>query len=419
MPPGDDCTADNQCSDGYHCDDAAGTCALDVAEGGACVDDSDCGQDLYCVDLVCDTAAPEGADCSQEADCQSGLHCDAVCTVDVADGGTCDEGTDCESGNCSSSTCCSAGDCCLLDEDCPDPGIPASCDDDATCQGTKAVAQCVDFMCVTAEAPDDSGCTVDTIAVDCAPFSDLMCTGEADQAAPGECATICADSGDCGSGAGCSTNGVCEDVVCSISGSQAEIVDCPIDLARGAVGYNPAVQLQFTLDFDQSQAVPHSLKSCGLLDAPFDAFACTAEGDECAVFGNPDVYCDVDALICKQCKVIAVADAGTLVSGHTIETSYQGGELVEDQLALLFWGVESLPLNDAYLADGLVVNNSTFVTVRFQLATNVLEAMSVTINSEAGIVAPDSAAAELPPEVQHLTPPNPLHLIVTGPAPQG
>jgi len=192
-----------------------------------------------------------------------------------------------------------------------------------------------------------------------------------------------------------------------------------MDLARGAVGYNPAVSIQMTLDFDLDQIVPHSLQSCGKLDAPFDAFPCTEGGGECAVFENPEVYCSLESLVCEQCKVILVADAGTLVTGHTIETSYQaGGNLIDDEIGLLFYGTESLPLNSAYLDNGLVVNESTFVTMRFQLATNVSEAIPVTINGEKDFVASDAAAVGgLPLEVQHLQAPNPSHVIVTGPSP--
>jgi hypothetical protein len=410
-----DCTADNQCADGYHCNDVAGTCALDVADGGNCVDDADCVAGLFCVDLVCSSVAPEGGDCTSDEGCQEGLHCDAVCTADVVDGGACDEASDCESSNCSASTCCTGGDCCQVDGDCPDPGVPASCDTPATCQGTKTVAQCVDFVCTGTVVGNDSGCDAETTAVECTPFADLFCTGADDQNAPGECATTCATDDECVSGAGCSPAGGCEQVICTLSGNQSDIVDCSLYLARGAVGYNPAVSIQMTLDFNLAQAVPHSLQSCGKMDAPFDAFPCTEGGDECALFENPEVYCNLDSLVCEQCKVVLVGDAGTLVSGHTIETSYQaGGDLIDDEIALLFYGTESQPLNSAYLNNGSVVNDSTLVTVRFQLATNVSEAIPVTINSEKDFSAPDAAATGLPIEVQHLLAPNPSHIIVTG-----
>jgi len=341
-----------------------------------------------------------------------GLHCDETCTPDLADGQSCDEASDCTSANCSNQTCCALGqECCVMPEDCS-TAEPAVCDDAVTCQGTRVDASCVEFVCGAQEVDDDSACDLETLALECAPYADVYCLATADQEQP-ECPTSCAGGDECTDGNACSA-GICEPIICTLSGLQGESVDCPLHLVATTAEASPAVQLQLTLDYDDALATVESIVVCGELEEPFN-IACTPDGDECDVYLDPTVFCGPETLTCHQCTVSAPEDFDvSLTSGHEVVTCAQPPpKCTEGHFGLMFWGAASEPITTAYLDNGVVTGTSEFVTIRFVLDADVPEGTSVSINP-VDFKAPDEKANDLPLEVHHSTDPNPDHFIVTG-----
>lgn len=151
--------------------------------------------------------APLGTD--DDVYCVRAAHCDdGACLEDLADGLACDEDSDCVAGHCGNGFCCAEGDCCGVVDDCPGAGtVVTTCDDAATCQGSRGEAECVEHRCGTrAGLPDDSACDASVEADDCGPYGSVFCTGAADQTAP-VCSDSCTDDADCDAGAHC--DGVC------------------------------------------------------------------------------------------------------------------------------------------------------------------------------------------------------------------
>jgi len=100
-------------------------CNGSVCAGEAVGDDSDCdGQtladtcgfyvDIYCTGLASQDAPECPTSCAGDPDCDGDAHCDEVCLVDLANGQACDENSDCISTFCVDGYCCSS--------ECPDPG---------------------------------------------------------------------------------------------------------------------------------------------------------------------------------------------------------------------------------------------------------------------------------------------------------
>ena len=413
--PGDPCLLDSECLDGYHCDEVAAECAADVGLDAACVEHTDCLEGLWCIDDVCDDQAPEGAPCTADGECADGLHCDDLCAADFVDGETCDEDSDCTSGHCGGTVCCLAGDCCVIDDECPAPVDPPTCDTPATCQGTSHESQCIEFVCTDVEVDDDSACAIDTVAAECDPYADLTCTGETDQAPPGDCPTGCLVPDDCVDGNACSPQGLCDPIICTLSGNQNDVVGCPLNLVRGAAAFPPAVLFQLILDFDHTLVTVDSFLACADLQPPFN-LPCTPDGGQCDGLGA-GVFCNPSTLVCSQCTTTAPDDlAAQLPTGHAIKSCAQPEPVpncVDGQFNLLFWGGQSLPITLAYLENGAVMGISEFISIRFSLNTDVPEGTHVSINP-VDFKAPDALARELPLEVRHSTAPNPLHYVLTG-----
>ncbi|MBM4355110.1 MAG: hypothetical protein FJ109_15220, partial [Deltaproteobacteria bacterium] len=124
-----------------------------------------------------------------------------------ANGEPCSESSDCISGHCENGFCCDAGVCCSIGGDCPDTfNFPSQCTDDPTCQGERKEKACVDFACVSAPVPDDSGCN-SLLADPCGSYLDKICTAEAEQVPP-VCPTSCVLDSECDADAHC--DDVCE-----------------------------------------------------------------------------------------------------------------------------------------------------------------------------------------------------------------
>jgi len=335
----------------------------------------------------------------------------------VANGETCDEASDCTSGNCNNDICCDLGmDCCLITADCPAPGELPSCDTASTCQGTAPEASCdASFNCATVQVDDDSGCDGSVVALTCDPYADVVCDGTADQTPPAGCPTDCTLEGDCAANNTCA-GGTCQPVLCTITGTQGQTVECPLNLVREQQGYDAAVQFQLSLLYTEAELTVASIETCGLLEAPFN-LPCTLLGGECDLFGDPTIYCDPTALTCAQCTDWAVDDPDAeLISGHAIVTCAQPPSTcaqTPDEYPLLFWGTESQPITTAYLNAGNVTGVSNFATVKFTLDTDLPGGSIVSVGPD-DFVASDDQAQGLAVTVEHSSSPNPDHYVLTG-----
>lgn len=122
------------------------------------------------------------------------------------DGEGCASNLDCVSGHCLHDICCTGGDCCRTVSDCPTnmiDGEMVACNEPSTCQGKRGEIRCVDFLCVAnGDIPDDSACTAEHMAQDCAPYKPVYCNGMAEQEAPA-CPTTCTNDTACIDGAHC------------------------------------------------------------------------------------------------------------------------------------------------------------------------------------------------------------------------
>ncbi|MBK8408009.1 MAG: putative metal-binding motif-containing protein [Sandaracinaceae bacterium] len=153
--------------------------------------------------------------CESEADCDANAHCDPdgtgfqTCVVDVPNGNSCDESSDCSGGHCFNGFCCgtdASGVCCASASNCPGSfTTAATCNNPATCQGSRFDALCTNNQCATSATPTNvpSACT-GSLASSCGFFDDAFCqvNGTA------SCITNCTSSTQCDEGANC-MNGAC------------------------------------------------------------------------------------------------------------------------------------------------------------------------------------------------------------------
>lgn len=149
-----------------------------------------------------------------------------------ANGEACATRDDCLSDHCGGELCCADGACCRESSDCPkrsDADLQLACDDSRTCQGSAGVATCRDFRCVVDDGvPDDSACSEQQQAKDCAPYRPVFCNGRPEQTEP-SCPTTCERESDCVSGAHCTSEGVCESGVAADGSSCSYDADCKND----------------------------------------------------------------------------------------------------------------------------------------------------------------------------------------------
>ena len=157
--------------------------------------------------LTCATTCAGAGGADDDTFCITTAHCEAgTCVMDVPDGGTCNEDSDCNTAHCDSDICCSAGDCCATAADCPGGGgTTRLCDDPTNCQGHRGDATCgTDFRCmVTSGIDDDTACDAGVTARDCGLFDPIMCNGTATQTTRA-CPTSCLSDTDCIEAAHCS-----------------------------------------------------------------------------------------------------------------------------------------------------------------------------------------------------------------------
>ena len=331
---GDCCAQPSDCPESYTieatCDDAAtcqGTRQDAVCNQNQCgsstpkADDSACTgavlshncdpyDPVYCNGNVNQTE-PSCADvCDADADCIDGFHCDVTCVADLDNGEACDENSDCIGEHCQNGFCCDQGDCCVVPDDCPGSYTTApTCDDTATCQGTRLDATCAANQCGTSEAlSDDRACASSQLALDCSPYLSIYCTGELDQEAPA-CPTSCtADSeciegfhcdgtcvadldngGVCDENSDCAT-GHCQNGFCCLTGACCALpLDCPASFSVSAACQNPA-SCQGTRQDALCEA-----NQCAKSDPIADDSACTdvIKAKECTPYVA--VYCDGQA----------------------------------------------------------------------------------------------------------------------------
>jgi len=421
----DICTKDEVCNGGTceggtptaeACDDGVG-CTLDECTANACsntAQDSACDDSNLCTSDSCDaendcqfvdiTATCDDGNACTEDSCVPATGCENTVIAD-----TCNDNDPCTVDVCLPAGGCSNDpvefDCCEVPADCPasyssDP----VCDDAATCQGHEMVATCgVDNHCGTTQADNDSGCGTDLMVDECGSYAAAGCTGGADQSTPA-CATTCTDDNACDPTAAC-TNGACREAFCSLNGSVGEQGACPLNLARGAEAYDPAVIFLTTLTYNDSEVSDIQIYGCtGFpLDCANDAF-CQAL--------DAGWTCNEDRGKCEECKARPTSEAFDLPSGHTVQTCDVGGTCDPGKLIILIKGTASLPINYAYLdGGGTMVGDPEVIRVLFTQA----QAGSVSVGYDATETSvSDSEGGSLAIELVRGTAPNPDLWFQTG-----
>jgi hypothetical protein len=325
-------------------EEPAGLCSTD----GMCIDPAPRGCDLFtCVDggelgTACATTC-EVDTRDDDSRCILAAHCDgAGCLEDLRRGEVCDEDSDCESGHCDNGFCCNDGICCRIVDDCPTlpGGSIATCDDRATCQGSRGEALCTDNVCSTrAGVPDDSACGTDLEADTCGFFRSVFCTGAVDQPTP-RCATTCGSDADCDDGAHCDTVCVpdladgdacdessdcasahCSSNICCRSGDCCRgAVDCPSSYSSA-----PLCETPTACQGDRNAATCTDFV-CGTITNVPDDSACTAAilADECGPY--PSLRCNGEAdQPVPSCATGCTADAECDAAAHC-----DGGACVPD-----------------------------------------------------------------------------------------
>ncbi len=202
------CTESNTCA-------TTGTEQNDSACGITTVAD-ECG---FFLPVFCNGAEVQDAPvcpttCTSDAQCDENAYCDDVtdtCVEDEDDGQSCSSDSQCAGGHCQNGFCCASGDCCESATDCPEEYSSSPvCSVSSACQGQVDVATCTNSQCGTINnSPDDSACTILTIADECGPYPAITCTGDQAQDEP-ECATSCTTNSQCDPEAYCNALGQCE-----------------------------------------------------------------------------------------------------------------------------------------------------------------------------------------------------------------
>ncbi len=122
---GGPCVDEYDCLDDVRCipdsvETSLGTCHLPAEPGTPCTWDADCTSDFCATDGTCQLGTP-GAACTGEA-CGEGLSClDGLCVTDLFPGDACPEGIGCQGSRCVDGICSLAahlGEACAVAEDC-------------------------------------------------------------------------------------------------------------------------------------------------------------------------------------------------------------------------------------------------------------------------------------------------------------
>ncbi|NUN14187.1 MAG: lamin tail domain-containing protein [Myxococcales bacterium] len=349
------CTDTNPCTDHFclpetgcgtssntaPCDDGSVCTQIDTCDGGSCVGSNPivCDDGNVCTDDSCDPTLGCVANTNT-------LACDDSdpCTlIDVCAAGTCvGSGTlVCDDDNpCTDDSCVSGQGCDFA------PNL-APCDDNNICTEGD---QCAQGTCVGGpqlDCNDGNPCGGST----CDPL--LGCVGTPDP-------TSCDDGNPCTQDTcdpnlGCVSIVVLTDpscfppnVVCGLSGTQGDIKECPLYLARATIGTPVPTAAQFRLSYDSN------LLS---LDGYTDTL-CTGPG------GTP------------PCIDTAVPPAPLFPGGHTATLVPESAANWNGTGAVFLYNPQNpaAVLSDAFLLSGQVIGNAEILTVRVVLATDIPEA---------------------------------------------
>ena len=313
---------------------------------------------VYCTGVVTQSAPVCPTSCGTDADCVAQAHCDAgACAWDVALGGACDQDIDCGSGHCDNGVCCQSGDCCLTAEDCPAGYSSAPvCHDPASCQGNRKDAACDldSYSCESLFVPDDSACDASTQSDGCGSFADVYCSGDVTQSAP-TCPDECTTDEDCdadancelavcvpdsGNGGVCDTDGDCQsghcdNGFCCDSGTCCSTgLDCPAsfradptcDDASTCQGHRVVAHCidgqcgSEDIDDDSACGGTVLVSDCGYYAAIYCDGYTVQTAQECPTSCLGDSQCDADA----HCDGECVAD---VANGEACDESSdcQGG----------------------------------------------------------------------------------------------
>jgi hypothetical protein len=294
-----------------------------------------------CVLYTCEQGGEDGDHCAttclragEEDDglCISDAHCDlGVCEEDVENGEECDEDTDCESMHCDNGFCCDDGACCASDTDCPGAGgVGTTCDDSASCQGSRGEIVCETFQCTTRLGiADDRQCTTSVEADNCGAYLSVFCDGTVDQRSP-RCPSSCSNDSACDADAHCDVacvpdqvdgsvcdedsdciSGHCTNNVCCATGDCCQNAeDCPsrystsptCDLPSACQGTrDAAICADFMCDTaedvadDSACTVSIEAQACGLYPSRFCSGGTDQTPPLCAMGCTADAECDSNA----------------------------------------------------------------------------------------------------------------------------
>ncbi len=145
--------------------------------------------------------------CTSDLECDANAYCNesGACVPDEPNGDSCNDADECQSAHCQNGFCCASGDCCADSGDCNLYDVPASCDDQTTCQGTRTDGTCTGaFQCTATVVNDDSACA-GLQSNDCDLYPSVFCSSATEQPADqgGLCPTMCSGDGDCDASAHC------------------------------------------------------------------------------------------------------------------------------------------------------------------------------------------------------------------------
>ena len=293
----------NQCGTAAGIPDDSGCTSSSVS--------SNCGSypSVTCNGAVDQSAPICATSCSADGDCDANAHCDnGQCLLDVPNGDACDEDSDCIANHCQNGFCCASGDCCATAASCPASyRSVATCTSVATCQGSRTDATCTMNQCgTTPPIDDDRGCAAGMLAMMCGLNPSVYCSGTESQVAP-VCSAACTLDTDCVASAHCDTTCVadlpngsscdedsdcianhCQNGFCCASGDCCSTAaSCP-----SSYGSLPVCNTPATCQGTRSNATCSGANQCGTQMNVDDDSACNTftVANTCGFF--PSVNCN-------------------------------------------------------------------------------------------------------------------------------
>lgn len=288
--------------------------ARQVADDSACTPDivsNDCGPypSVGCNGGTDQQLPMCATQCGQGSPCDGGYRCEnggCVVNFELANGSACTQSADCASDHCENGFCCNSGECCVMPANCGAyPGSPASCDTVSICQGSRTEISCTNHVCASNTIDDDSACTNQVVANQCALYQEIRCSGEVNQDPP-QCTFSCTVNADCDSGAWCDdgncavmeqqpngnacttsfncASGHCQNGFCCESGNCCDTSsDCPAGLSGGSTCDAP--------DTCQGSRIDHTCQNsmCGAQSAGDDSACAGVQVSNCGFY--PSTFC--------------------------------------------------------------------------------------------------------------------------------